>query len=352
MSVLSRYLTKQVFLAMLLVFVFMTSFFFILRFLDEVNYQLAGDYQVKEAFYYILLTTAETNYEYMPFIIMIGCLFALGNLSNYSELTVLRAAGMSISAIVRPVFINVALLLFVVMLVNETLTPKWSHQGDVLKQSAASQGGSSIYGEWKKEGNSFVYLGAVDDSKLSHVQSFRFIQNQLMHTQSFPKLAYNNDELTWQSAKGDVSWRFKQGRWIKSDTSQPPNFEFTPDILQANQVRDSLLSLKELIGLMNYSQNQQIDKTHFSAAFYLKVFMPIITLALVWMCSIFVFGSTRKTAIGTRIFIGVLVGIILKLMQNLLTPMVINYSLHPVFLGLIPLIIIVVMGLYLQRKIQ
>ena len=352
MSILSRYLTKQVFLAMLLVFLFMTSFFFILRFLDEVNYQLDGNYQFKEAFYYILLTTPETTYEYMPFIIMIGCLFALGNLSNYSELTVLRAAGMSILAIVRPVFISVALLLAVVMIVNETLTPKWSHQGDVLKQSTASQGGATRYGEWKKERNSFIYLGAVDDSKIQNVQSFHFVQNQLTHTQSFQSIVYSDDALAWLSPDDHNSWLFKNGRWFDENSPDQPNFEFTPDILQANQTRGSLLNLNELIGLMTYSKDQNIDNTQYAAAFYLKVFMPIITLALVWVCSIFVFGSTRKTANGTRIFIGVLVWVLIKLKQNLLTPMVINFSLHPVFLGLIPLVLIVVMGLYLQRKIQ
>ncbi|BCE02202.1 LPS export ABC transporter permease LptG [Marinicellulosiphila megalodicopiae] len=349
MNILSRYLTKQVFLAMMLVFLFMTSFFFLLRFLEEVNYELAGNYQFKEAFNYILLTTPEITYEYMPFIIMIGCLFSLGNLSNQNELTILRAAGMSIVTIVRPVFMTVGLLLTLVVMINEWVTPKLSHHADVLKQSAASQGGSSRYGEWKKEEGQFIYIGSVDRSDIFNVQSFEFFGNKLVQTQKFDQLEYQNN---WQSQAQSVTWQFDQQNWIQSNNQIQPNYSFDPEILQANQLRENLLSMHELYKLMLYGQTVQINNARFAVAFYTKFFMPIITLALVWVCSIFVFGSTRKTAIGARIFVGLLVGVTLKLLQNLMSPLVINFSFSPIWVGIVPLLIILALGFYLQRKLR
>jgi len=315
-----------------------------------VNYQLDGNYQFKEAFQYILLTTPETTYEYMPFIIMIGCLFALGNLSNNSELTILRAAGMSITAIVRPVFINVGALLLVVIFINETMTPTWSHNADVLKQLSAAKGGATRYGEWKKEQSSFLYLGAADQNQLDNVQSFTFDGNQLIRTENIEQLMFDDRQLNWQVQSESQLWQFNDGRWLNKGDIFDPSYGFTPGILQANQLRSGLLSLSELWQLMSYSKDQQINNTEFATAFYTKLFMPIITLALVWVSSIFVFGSTRKTAIGARIFIGVLVGVVLKLLQNLLTPMIINFSVSPLLVGVVPLIVIVAFGVFLQRR--
>ena len=50
----------------------------------------------KQVLTYIILTVPRRIYEFMPLTVLVGCLVGLGALANNSELTVMRASGISV----------------------------------------------------------------------------------------------------------------------------------------------------------------------------------------------------------------------------------------------------------------
>ena len=116
MKLLDGYIAKAVFFAVFVVLLIIVGLDSVFSFVAELE-ELEAEYQILQALMYILLTTPRRIYEFIPIATLIGCLVGLGALANTSELTVMRAAGVSVMRIVyaavKPVlgFVVLALVL-------------------------------------------------------------------------------------------------------------------------------------------------------------------------------------------------------------------------------------------------
>ena len=99
MKLLDRYVGQTVLISVSMVLFLLISLDASFAFLAELD-DLKGSYQAQEALIFILLTLPRRIYDFMPVATLIGCLIGLGSLANTSELTVIRAAGVSIARIV------------------------------------------------------------------------------------------------------------------------------------------------------------------------------------------------------------------------------------------------------------
>jgi lipopolysaccharide export system permease protein len=97
MTVLDRYIVRailgMVFLVLLVLLVLGGLFIFI----DQQDDIGSGHYTALGAFWYTLLNLPQLGYELLPITALIGSLLGLGSLARGSELTVIRATGVSIA---------------------------------------------------------------------------------------------------------------------------------------------------------------------------------------------------------------------------------------------------------------
>src|SRR5690606_19141575 len=76
-------------------------------------------------------------------------------------------------------------------------------------------------------------------------------------------------------------------------------------------------------GLWQYARflgGQGLDSDPYWLAFWGKVLQPLITASLVILAISFIFGPLRSVTLGQRIFTGVLVGFVFRIIQDLLGP--------------------------------
>ena len=95
MKVLTRYLASQIYVAtggVLVAFLGLFGFFDLLNELDSVG---KDGYQMHHALVYVLLLVPGRVYELLPIAVLIGSLYALTTLARNSEITVMRASGLS-----------------------------------------------------------------------------------------------------------------------------------------------------------------------------------------------------------------------------------------------------------------
>ena len=88
----------------------------------------------KQVLSYIALTVPRRVYEFMPLTVLVGCLVGLGALANNSELTVMRAAGISLRRIVWSVMQAVSVFVIAAAILGEFVAPV-SQQMAEVKQS-------------------------------------------------------------------------------------------------------------------------------------------------------------------------------------------------------------------------
>src|SRR5262245_12558710 len=92
---LDRYIGTSVFFGILAVLGVIVSLAALFAFIDELG-DIGGDYSVFAAAWYVVLTLPRRVYDMLPMAALIGSLIGLGTLASASELTVMRAAGVSI----------------------------------------------------------------------------------------------------------------------------------------------------------------------------------------------------------------------------------------------------------------
>ncbi len=100
MKILDRYIGTAVVTGTLLVMLVLLALFFFIDFVNDLNDVGKGNYNVLRAVQYVALTQPRRVYELFPLAALLGSMLGLGWLAAGSELTVMRAAGVSLTRLI------------------------------------------------------------------------------------------------------------------------------------------------------------------------------------------------------------------------------------------------------------
>ena len=348
---LDRYIGASVFWSILAVLAVILGLALLFAFIDELN-DIDDSYGMVEAFNYILLTTPQRIYELLPMSALIGCLVGLGTLASSSELTIMRAAGVSVGRIVWAVMKPMLVLMVVGLLISEYVAPVT--QGLAQSNRAIAQGGgdaqSAKRGLWHREGNEFLHINAVQpDGNLLGVTRYGFDADHRMLFSSFAKRATFADE-KWLLQ--DVSTtEFKEDRTeVSTQATRPWDIQLSQKLLSTAVLDPESLSITGLWDYIHYLSAQELNNGPYWLAFWTKVLKPVVTMALVLMAISFIFGPLRSVTLGLRVFTGVLIGFTFQIAQDLLGPSSLVFGFSPLLAVLIPTGICALIGFWMLRR--
>ncbi len=348
---LDRYIGAQVFVAILGVLGIIVGLALLFAFIDELG-DVEGGYSLLDASWYVLLTAPRRLYEMLPMAALIGCLIGLGSLASNSELTIMRAAGVSIGRIVWAVMKPMLVLMLVGVLIGEYLAPYTENQAQASR--AMAQGGGEAQtakrGLWHRQGQEYVHINAVQpNGVLFGVTRYRFDDNKRMLSASFARRAqYEGDH--WQLEEvATTHFQERSSEVIKQDRERW-DVELTPQLLGTVVLAPDALSITGLWGYIHYLAEQGLNNSQYWLSFWTKVLQPLVTAALVLMAISFIFGPLRSVTLGQRVFTGVLVGFVFRIAQDLLGPSSLVFGFSPLFAVLIPAGICALAGIWLLRR--
>src|SRR5947207_11724816 len=155
MSVLDRYVVRAILSSVLLVMLVVLVLGALFVYIDQQDDIGTGHYTALGAFWYTLLNMPQLAYELLPITALIGSLLGLGSLARGSELTVVRASGVSIVRLAGIALLAGLLLIVVELLLGEVLAPPLQQaareQKAFSKLSNVSFGGGG--GAWVRDGD-------------------------------------------------------------------------------------------------------------------------------------------------------------------------------------------------------
>src|SRR5690554_7623108 len=122
MRKLDLYIGTTVLWSIIAVLLVITGLAVLFAFIDQLG-DLEGGYTLQEALIYVGLTTPRRAYDVLPMSALIGCLVGLGTLASNSELTVMRAAGVSLMRILWAVMKPLLLLMLIGVALAEYVMP-------------------------------------------------------------------------------------------------------------------------------------------------------------------------------------------------------------------------------------
>lgn len=348
---LDRYIGAQVFVAILGVLGIIVGLALLFAFIDELR-DLEESYGLFDALWYVLLTAPRRLYEMLPMAALIGCLIGLGSLASNSELTIMRAAGVSIGRIVWAVMKPMLVLMLAGVLIGEYLAPYTENQAQASR--AMAQGGgdaqSAKRGLWHRQGQEYVHINAVQpNGVLLGVTRYQFDENKRMQSASFARRAQYQGDHWLLEGVATTHFRERSSEVVKQDTERW-NIALTPQLLGTVVLAPEALSITGLWGYIHYLAEQGLNNSQYWLSFWTKVLQPLVTAALVLMAISFIFGPLRSVTLGQRVFTGVLVGFVFRIAQDLLGPSSLVFGFSPLFAVLVPAAVCALVGLWMLRR--
>jgi lipopolysaccharide export system permease protein len=339
LAVFERYLAREIYLATALVlaaFLALFSFFDLVHELSDLG---KGDYQFHHAVGYVLLTLPGRAYELFPVGVLIGTLYALTLLARNSEITVLRASGLSTGRMLFALGKIGAVFVVLTFLIGEFAAPPAERMAQQLRLRAMSSvvGQEFRSGLWVKDEHAFVNVSEVlPDTSLRGVRIYEFdARHQLLSISEAATGTFVAPD-QWQlgnvvrtAFEGDQTSvaRVEQVMWKSA---------LSPDILTVLLVDPGRMSLVNLyLYIHHLTENQQ--KTHrYEIAMWKKVLYPAAALVMMALALPFGYVHDRLGNVGVKVFFGVMLGVTFHMLNGLFSSLGVINSWPPSVAALTP----------------
>ncbi|XVN18790.1 LPS export ABC transporter permease LptG [Pseudomonas corrugata] len=347
---LDRYIGSSVFMAILAVLGIILGLATLFAFIDEMS-DVSDTYTLTDVASYVLLTAPRRLYDMLPMAALIGCLIGLGSLASNSELTIMRAAGVSVGRIVWAVMKPMLVLMLVGVLIGEYIAPATENTAQA-NRSLAQGGGdaqSAKHGLWHRQGDEFIHINSVQPNGILYgVTRYRFDEQRHMLSSSFAKRAQFVED-HWQLSGVTTTLFHEKNTEVVATPQERWDVAISPQLLSTVVMAPESLSITGLWGYIHYLADQGLNNGRYWLAFWVKVLQPLVTAALVLMAISFIFGPLRSVTLGQRVFTGVLVGTF-RIAQDLLGPSSLVFGFSPLFAVLVPAGVCALAGLWLLRR--
>ncbi|EZQ15943.1 LPS export ABC transporter permease LptG [Pseudomonas sp. G11-1] len=351
MRLLDRHIGKSIFLSVLTVALIIVGLDLLFAYISELE-DLEGNYGAIEALTYIFLTSPRRLYELLPMAALVGCLIGLGTLASNSELTVMRASGVSIARIMGAVLKPLLVLMVAGVLLGEYVAPYSENLAESRRALAVGSGDAvKSKGLWHREGDDFIHINAVQPNGVLHgITRYRFDdQRELLET-SFAQRASVQDEHWLLEEVATTLFDVDGTSRVEQHEQQRWDVGLSPRLLRVVLLDPDVLPLTGIWHYQNYLAEQGLNNSQYWLAFWKKLLQPLTTAALVFVAISFIFGPLRSVTLGQRVFTGVLVGFSFRILQDLLGPSSLVFGFSPLIAVVLPILILVVMGGWLMRR--
>jgi len=348
---ISRYVARQVAAATLLVLAVLLGIDVISGVIDQAG-DVGGRYSVTSALWYTLLTVPSRIYGFLPFAALIGCLAGLGSLATTSELIVIRTAGVSVVQILWMAIKPTLLIALAGALCAEYVGPPLKQIAESYRAIKLNQEDISIsrFGLWHREGNSFIHFNAVQpNGELFGVTIYAIDAERHLQSALFAKRAtYDVDH--WQFEDVRETRFFPDHLEGVQEAKRSWQTQLSPQLLNILVLHPEDLSISGLWRYVQFLRQQGSNTGEYELAFWNKVLLPAGIVSLILIAASIIFGPLRQSTMGFRVFVGVLIGVVFRMSQDMLGPASLVFGFSPIIASALPIVVSLLIGAFVLRR--
>ncbi|GAB2502771.1 LPS export ABC transporter permease LptG [Lysobacter humi (ex Lee et al. 2017)] len=353
------YVARAVLGTVLLTWTVLLGLDVMLALVGEIGDVGRGDYTFGRALAYVAYTAPRRAYVLFPTAAVIGALMALGQLAASSELTALRALGLSRRRLSITVAMAVALLTGLMVVNGETLGPWGERSANVLKQTSKSRDTvvARYSGLWAREGDVILNAqggqerqdGGTRYLELRDVRLYEFEDDGRLKSIALARIAEHRPG-AWLLR--DVTRTLFEGKTVRR--VRVPEERWTSKLdttaLTADIDRPRFLAAGELAAAMEYRRRNGLDESEFAQHYWGRWFYPLNALALCLAAVPFAFGTLRSGGLGRRLFIGIVFALGFYLLQEVFVRSARAFQLDYRVAYLAPTLVMLGVSMILFRK--
>lgn len=352
MNILDRYLFNTVAGSVFAVLLVIIGIDALAMLIDEVG-ATQNSYGILQVFFYIFLKLPASLAEFAGYAALIGVMLGLGILSNSGELTVIRSSGVSLLGVAWMVLKPALVLIVLTSLISEFVAPrleqKAENQRNVLREEVSQSIQES--GLWLFDQGTFLHVNAVyPDGRLFGLSRYTIDlpASELIAVQS-ARAEFDSDNNQWTELAVRRTRASPEAVEAGIDNQSRWNTNLRPELLNMSVLSATQLSVRELNDFSQYLGQDENRARKYRVEFWRKLLAPLSIASLVFVGMSFVLGSIRQVAIGERIFVGVMVGTLFQLLQDIFGPASVVWGFSAFWGVMIPILITSAIGLVLMR---
>lgn len=339
MRVIDRYIVRTVLAAVLMVTAVLLVLVGLFLFINEQGQVGTGDYTSLKALRYVAFNLPGQLFEFLPVGALIGGLMGLGALARTSELTVMRAAGVSKRRIGGAVALAGLLLVGVAALVGEWLAPTL---GQIAREQKAFSRFSNVSfagqgGAWIRDGELLVKAERrANDGVFAGFTVFDLGADNALLSVGRAGSAVEQPGRGWL-LKDYAESRFEGDRVIsRTEASRALSTRASAEFLGVAATDPMELSIRALRNLVQYLSANGQDVREYRFALWSRVARTCAIFFGVLLAVPFVFGSLRSAGAGARGVLGLALGLAWFMLQKVVENGTAAFGLDPVLLAWAP----------------
>ncbi|MGH8193176.1 MAG: LPS export ABC transporter permease LptG [Woeseiaceae bacterium] len=353
MSILSAYLLRTILTSTLLVLLVLLALAGLFEFIGQLD-SVEGNFGVPQALLFAALRLPQLSFEMVPIAALIGALLGLGSLASSSELVVMRSAGISVMRLAGMVAIAGVVLMVLAALVGEFIGPPLDYFARNMKNEAQFEQEEDFgNAAWVKDGRVILNLERINtEFEFGSIYLYRFNDDNSLYSIARAENAGIDDADKWILENFRATRFVEDGVQAVESSLAVESFDINSELLGITLVKPISLSARGLWSYINYLQKNGLTAERYQTELWARisrtatvVVMPVLALA-------FVFGSLRSAGHGTRLLLGVLIGLAYFLASEMLANSGQVFNLNPAVVTWLPSLALVAITVFALNRIR
>lgn len=331
-NVLGGYLRREVYLATGLVVLALLGLFALFDLIGELDGVGEGGYRLREVLLYVGLNLPGHLYQSLPVAVLIGTTFALTQLAQHSEYTVIRTAGVPVWRVGLMLLRAGVLMALAGMFVGEVVAPAAERTAQSMRLQARSAVIAQEFrsGLWVKEGSRFINVTQVTpEPRLLGLRVYEFDDRWALRRLWSAAEGVYAGEGTWV-LRDVVETRFADGG---TAVAREPQRRWTsvldPELLSVLLVKPDEMSATRLHQYIRHLRENRLAAQRYEVAYWRKLLYPVGVLVMVLLALPFA-QLPRRASAGPRVFAGIMLGLAFYFTSTLVAHLGVLYEWAPI----------------------
>ena len=320
--------------------------------MEELQKVGDGAYHGRDAVFVVLAGLPSRMVTLMPFVALLGTLFALGELARRSELVAMAAAGFSRRGIAFWIAVPAVLWSGLAMWFDAELAAPWYRQAMLTRSLRLSENANVLSGSgfWARGGQRFVNIGQLEAGTVPRdIRIYEF--DAARHLVSVKEAGLGQ-------VLSNGSWRLFEVNERRFGSPAAPDARAAGQIWEPLWGRDTplepvpldSLSLPELSRYVGYLERTMQSARQAQTVLWRRLMLPFSMIIMALIAVPFAAGTARSTRLGMRLALGAAVGLGFFLGDQLVLNLGLLLGAPALVTALLPLLLAVALFAFLQRR--
>ena len=314
MKLLDKYILKEFLRFFIVICITFIALYLIVDFFSKVRMFLSNNASVLQIASFFLYSIPMIISLILPPAVLLATLMAYGSLSKFSEITAMKANGISLYRITLPALIFAAVMAVVLFYFTELITPasiqktEYIEKVDIQKQQTL---GYFKQNEIWYRGTNAIYNFKIFDVK---TDTLRGITINYLNNDFALKMRIDSEKAEWNG----INWVFHNLLTTRFDDNNSPSLEWskekiidipeTPNDFKIVQKDVEKMGYFELKKYVSKIQKEGYDVTRYLVYLQGKIAFPFVIIIMIFIGVSFSLRSERSGGIMQSVGIGIFIG--------------------------------------------